>query len=270
MSTITPTPETETEQVLPPALWRAFRDERRMGSKQREAMSHAFEKVGIRKSDTRERLAELLFAKESADGLALTSREIEAEAAPDGPAEPEKGSLEAIQADALERLETLSEQRARLAPEALTDAAAKAEMANLEAEIAAAQQALDLVEVARGETGRREREASEAAARAGREQGETAAAKLQPQIAKAAQRVDTAASVFAESVTAYRDLREQQSAAVARSGRGAEATRSRRFRPEAAAASLFAACRERGLKLEGFEGSRRDAPLAGGEPAEWS
>jgi hypothetical protein len=277
-TTITDPVSTEQALTLPPELWRRYRDERRMGSKQREATSHAFEKVGIQKSDTRERLRELLLAKESADGLALTSREIEdeiereAEGGVDVPAEPEPGSLGAIQADARERLETLREQRARLAPEALVDAAAKAEMANLEDEIRAAETALDLVEVARGETGRREYEASEAAARAVREQGEAEARELQPQIHLAAVELDAAAHAFAERAAAYRDLKEGQAGAVGRSGRGQEAVRGRSFRRREVAAALNVAMSEHGIggAIEGFEGNRRDTSMAACEAEEWS
>ena len=275
MPTATPTHSPETTEpalALPDDLWRAFRRERRMGSSPREAATHALERSAYQKQDTRERLRELLSAREAERGLTLTESEreaeilAEAEGLPETPAEPEEGSLGAIQADARERLETLREQRARLAPEALVDAAAKAEMANLEDEIRAAETALDLVEVARGETGRREREATASAEHAAAVAAEAQAQTLQPQIAKAAQRVDTAAGVFAESVTAFRDLREAQAGALARTPRGAEAVRARQYKPARVSEALSVALRERGVKIEGVVGSARDEPLAATEP----
>lgn len=273
MTSSTLTPETETEQVLPPELWRAYRDERRMGSKQRQATSHAFERFpAFTKSDTREKLAQAMFQREAERGLALTEEEreeetlLEAEGVADAPAEPEPGSLGAIQADASEQLETLREQRQRLAPEALVDASAKAEMKTLEDEIRAAEQALDLVDVARGETGRRAREAAEAAARAAVAQAEAQARALQPKIRKAAERYDTAAATLAECAVAYKDLKDAQAGAIARTPRGAEGARAREYKPGRLSEALQVALRERGVKIAGIEGSARDEPLAASEP----
>jgi len=277
-----PTTPADQGQHLPVALWKAYKWHRGRNEKSRIAASIALDELGYTSQRAREPLTELLVGREQSRGLGSTPEEQEEEIAlesaeleeggPVSPAEPEPGSLGAIQADAREQLETLREQRARLAPEALTDASAKADMKVLEDEIRAAETALDLVEVARGETGRREREASEAAALAVREQGEAEAAKLQPQIALAAQRVDTAAGVFAEAATAFQELKELQAGAVGRSGRGSEATRGRSFRRREVAAALYVALREHNLGdvVEKFSGDNRDTPLASGEPKEWS
>jgi len=254
----------EQEQVLPPALWRAFRDERRMGSKQREAVSHAFEKAGIQKSDTRERLRPLLLAKESADGLALTSREIEdeiaAEGVPDVPAEPEPGSTEAIERDARQRVEELRAQIERMAPEALVDATVATEQKAAESELADAEHALTNVTRARGEITRRQESAAEQAQREHRESANAAAAKLEPVIAKQLAAVDRVlAAALVPEVEKLAELMSARRDHLVSAGLDAFSARGVQFRAEAVESAIRFAFQSTGLGL--YRGTDRAHPL---------
>jgi hypothetical protein len=275
MSTVTITDPTPTEQVpeIPVVLWRAYRNERRTGSKQRLAVTAAFERVpGFTKQDTRERLADALIEKEARDGLALTSREREDEIergaaeVEDALAAPEPGSHEAIEADARQRVDELREQIARMSPEALVDHKVAGEQKAAESELAEAERALVNVTRARGEITRREESALEAAEREAVEQAEAEAAGYQPKIREAAERYDTAASTLAECAVAFRDLKDAQAGAISRTPRGAEGVRARSFKPGRLTEALAVALRARGVTIEGVTGSARDEPLAATEP----
>lgn len=265
---IEPVPETEQALTLPNDLWHAYRQERRTGSKQSVSVSAAFEAVGrFTKGDTRERLRGLLIERETRDGLALTSREIEdeiaAEAAAVGaPVEPEPGSTAAIRADAQQTVTELEAARARLAPEALTDPKVRAELEAIDVRLAQARSTAELVDLAESETARREREATEVAEREAREHASAEAAKLVPVIAKARADVDRKAIAWATSVAALRDLTEQRMHHVA----GAQpndlmAIRSARFREDAVVSALKAALRGRVDLGSDLGASRRDVLL---------
>jgi FtsZ-interacting cell division protein ZipA len=271
MSTITPTPETDqaAQDHIPVAVWRIYKQKRTMfREKQRIATWMALDECGYTSQRSRERLGDLLVKRENEQGFGSTPEEEEqeialeaAEAEAGGPvvaAEPEPGSLGAIQADARERLETLREQRVRLAPEALTDAAAKAEMLNLEAEIAAAETALDLVEVARGETGRREREATEQAEREHREAENAAALKMVPAVAKQKGVVDAVLASAAAEVVKLEEVQDRQGAHYVAGGMDAFSARGVRFRADEVESAVRFHLRAAGLfsRVTG-----RDQPL---------
>jgi hypothetical protein len=278
MSTAIATPATAAPEVEVSAeLWRSYRRLRALHKQERpsRAADLALTECGFTKSDSRGRLERLLVEREQSTGLSPTPGErredeaLEAEAAVAEPDPPEPGSLEAVRADAARSVVELEEAKARLAPEAIAgDPDVLAELRLIEGELAHARATSELSHLAEGETARRAREASEAAARAAAEAAEAEAQALQPQIRKAAERLDVQASTFAECAVAFQELKEAQAGAVGRTRRGQEAVRGRRFRRREVAAALFVALRERGLGgvIEGFEGSNRDTPLAAGEP----
>jgi len=259
MSTATAISEADQAQQdhLPVALWMAYRRQRARREKPQYAASIALDGAGYTSQRNRERLSALLQQREKERGLAsseaeqdqereLELAEIEAGGAV-APVEPEPGSTAAVRADAERRVIELEEQRRRMSVEALTDPKVKQELLDVESEIALARSTLDLADTAETEIQRREREASEAAARAVREQGEAEARELQPQIHLAAVELDAAAHAFAERAAAYRDLKE-------------------------GAAALNVAMSEHGIggAIEGFEGNRRDTSMAACEAEEWS
>jgi hypothetical protein len=226
-------------------------------------------------STTRGRLGRLLEEREQTTGLAPTPgerREDEALELAARAAEAEfvqePDSLEAIEADALQRVGDLKAQIERMAVEALTDGKVATEQKAAESELAEAQRALENVARARREISRRETEAAEQAAEEDRVLAERQVAELTPQILKAAERVDTVAGTFGEAVAAFKDLRNQQSAALARTARGNEAVRSRSYRAEEITVALAVALRERGLKIPGVEARNHAGPLAAGEGSE--
>ena len=265
---IEPVPETEQALTLPNDLWRAYRQERRTGSKQSVAVSAAFEAVGrFTKGDTRERLRDALIERETRDGLALTSREIEdeiaAEAAAVGaPVEPEPGSTAAIRADAQQTVTELEAARARLAPEALSDPKVRAELEAIDVRLTQARSTAELVDLAESETARREREATEVAEREAREHASAEAAKLVPVLAKLKGAVDAASSDWVTAVVALRDATEQHVTLVATAtGGDVMAMRSARFRDGDMAGALRAATHGR-IRLDGLGGAGlRDTPL---------
>jgi len=240
------------------------------------AASCALDDCGYTSQRKREPLRELLTARERDSGLASSEAEQDAELALEAdeieaggavvPAAPEPGSTAAIRADAQRTVSELEDRRRRLSPEALTDKAARAELATIESEISEARSLLDLAGTAEGEIDRRTREAIEASRRAAIEQAEATAQALQPQIVKAAARLDTAASTFAESVAAYMELKELQAAAIAGTERGPEAVRARSYRPAEVSSALFVALRERGVEVKGVDGTNRSTSLAATEP----
>jgi hypothetical protein len=271
MSTATvSTPDTAPRVIPPPSMWRSYAQERRMGSSQREAASHAFAAhPRFRKSDTLEAFRQQLADREAEHGLALTESEYEEEIIREAEAgeEPEPGSLEAIRADAARSVVQLEEAKARLAPEAIAgDPDVLAELASIETELSRARAVSELSDLAETETARRAREAREQAERQAHEQAEQQAQALQPQIVKAAARLDTAASTFAEAVAAFRDLKQLQAGAIAGTDRGPEAVRARSYRPQEVASALYVALRARGVEVEGVTGSNSALPLAATEP----
>jgi hypothetical protein len=215
-------------------------------------------------------MAALLIQREELSGLALSPEELEAEilaeAAAIDDAPPEEGSAAAIRVDAERHLAELHEQRRRLAPEAVQDPKVRQEYLDVESEITLTESTIGLVDTAEEQEIERERASAEAARLAALEDAEAQAQRLQPQIATAAARLDTAASTFAECVAAYRDLKQLQAGAIAGTDRGPEAVRARSYRPAEVAAALFVALRERGVQVEGIEGSNRALPLAATEP----
>jgi hypothetical protein len=271
MPTATATTPPEAEQVqIPAAIWQTYRFRRSCGDKPATARSEALEGSGLTSGRAREAMAAALTAREAERGLAQTAEEREAELLAEGiedvPLEPEPGSTQAIRRDAARTVDELEVTRARLAPEALTDPKVRAELATIESDIAEARSLLDLVDTAQGEIDRRTREAIEATRRAAIEHAEATAQGLQPQIRKAAARLDTAAATFAESVAAYKELKELQAAAIAGTDRGQEAVRARSYRPAEVSSALFVALREHGVEVKGVDGRNHAQPLAALEP----
>lgn len=251
-------------------LWREYRRLRAVHPRPGVAAGFALTATGFTKSDTRNRLSRALTEREQARGLAASRAELEADAAAEAAAldenaaaPPEPGSAQAIRADALRMVAELEAARARLSPEALSDPDVRAEIDSIDGQLAQARATAQLVDDAERENARREREAIEVAEREAREQAAEEARGLQPAIRKAAQRVDTAAGVFAESVAAFRELRDQQAAALARTG-----VRGRQYRPGLVAGALQVALRARGVAVEGVEGHAHAQPLAAAEPTE--
>lgn len=191
--------EAAAKVEIPPALWRSYRRARAAHPHERpsRAANIALDECHFTMSTTRGRLGRLLEKREQERGLRPDPgerREDEALAAAALAAEAEvvhePDSLGAIEADASQRVRTLREQRQRLAPEALVDTSAKAEMVSLEDELREAERALELVDVARGESGRREAEAAERAESEARENSSRAATDMEPGLAKRKAAID--------------------------------------------------------------------------------
>ena len=265
MPTATHTPETQPAGTLPASMWRSYRDERRMGSSQREAATHAFAAhPQYRKSDTLDKLREALYDREAQYGLTLTEAELREQLLAEAEAGevPEPGSMRAIEADATARVVELRAQVQRLAPEALVDAAVAAEQRDCESELADAERALVNVERARLEQGRRDTHAAEQAEAERRATATAEAAKLEPVIAKAKAEVDTAAREWVERVVVLRDAVEARAAQVAAAEpNDVMALNSAHFREGDIASSLRHALRGR-IRIGALEAPGRTEPLA--------
>ncbi len=261
---------------IPPDLWRAYRRARAAHPERVAsfAANIALDAVEVSDRATRGRLERAMYTREVEEGLRPSRHEREADAAADAAAVEaargavEDGSIDAVEADARERVETLREQVENMAVEALTDSAVAAEQKSALSELAEAELALENVARARRVTSRRETEADEQAAQAVREMAAKQVRELQPQIRKAAERVDTAAGVLAECVVGYRDLKEAQTAALAAAGRDQEVVRQQSYRARRIGTALHVALRDRGVKIDGLEGGRHAAPLASAETGE--
>lgn len=276
-TTTDPTPATDQAQDhIPVALWRRYKWHRQRSERPHMAASVALDDCGYTSQRKREPLRELLTARERDSGLASTEAEQDEELALEAaeleaggavaPVEPEAGSTQAIRRDAQRTVAELEDRRRRLSPEALTDKAARAEVATIEGEISETRSLLDLAGTAETETAARVREAAERAKREGHERSEATAQALQPQIHKAAERYDAAASVLAERAAAYKGLKDAQAGAIAGTERGQEAVRARSYRPSEVADALHVALRARGVEIKGIDGSNRALPLAATEP----
>ena len=269
------TPEQDTTAVMPAALWAEYRRKRTLfGEAQRVASRLSLDACGVHFQPNRERWADELVEREQTRGLTPSAGEVEAEIVEEAeavevePAAPEEGSTAAIRADAEREIPELEAARSRLAVDALTDGEAKQELLDVEAKLLDARRAVEWAGLADADAALRQTEAAEQAVRAAREQGAKQARELQPAIATAAAAVDGAAAAFAESVVTFKQLREQQAAALVTAGRGQEAVRKRSFRTGEITAALYVALRDGGVKVEGVTGTNRDQPLAAGEPAE--
>ncbi len=267
MPTAIATP-TSTDPVISDALWRSYRRARAANPERvaSYAAGLALDEQGI--PADRGRLERLLYNREVEKGLRPSRHEREqdaladAEAAQAARAAIVDGSIDAIEIDARERIEELKLQIERMSVEALTDANVATEQKAALSELTEVELALANVTRARPETARREAEAAEQAERKARAKAEDEARALQRQIAKAAARVNTAAGVFAESVAAFRDLKEAQVVALAAAGRDQAVLRGRYYRAGEVSAALWVALRDRGVKIDGVEGGRHAAPLA--------
>jgi hypothetical protein len=257
---------------VPVRLWGRYRWHRQRSERPQMAASLALDDCGYTSQGTREPLRGALTGRERDRGLGSTESEMDEERALEAaeleaggavaPVEPEPGSTAAIRAGAKRTVAELEDRRRRLSPEALTDKAARAALTKIESEISEARSLLDLADTAEGEIDRRTRESIEAARRAAIEHAESQAQALQPQIVKAASRLDIAAGTFAESVAAYMELKELQAAAIAGTERGQEAVRARSYRPAEVSSALFVALRERGAEVGGVDGRNDAQPLA--------
>lgn len=256
----------ESEIAVTPDLWRSYRRQRaeRQHERPSVAADRALDEARIHKSDVRNRLSRLLEERETERGLRPDPgerREDEALAAAARAAETqvehEKGSIGAIEADASERVKALREQRQRLAPEALVDTSAKAEMVSLEDELRGAERALELVDVARGESGRREAEAAAKAEREARENARRAAVKLEPGIAKRKSEIDRLLALAASETRGLADMQQTYNAHRAAAGVDPFNLKSTAFRPDSVESAVA-------FHFEGtgcFRGPGRNYPL---------
>ncbi len=267
---VAPSAETVT---LPPELWRAFRDERRMGSKAREATSHVFQRFpAYTKSDTREKLAQLMIQREADHGLTLTPEEYEAELLADAEraaadaVPPEPGSHAAIEGEAVRRIAELRARIERRAPEALTDQALAKEQEDDETELVAQERKLENVVRARAEIARRAESAAEQAEREAREQADAQAQEMVPLIATARSDVDRAALAWVTAVEGLQAVTEQRAEYVARATGGDNmAMRGARFRDWDVLSALRAATRGH-LRIDELQAGPRDSLLVPAEP----
>jgi hypothetical protein len=268
---VAPSAETLT---LPSELWRAFADERRMGSKAREATSHAFQRCPqFTKSDTRERLAKLMIEREAAHGLHASPAEYEAEllaeaerVAADGvPHEP--GSAAAVEADAHRRAGELRAAIEDMAPEALTDAKVAARQRTAESELADVEHTLANLSRAPRVIAQREQSAAEQAEREAREQADLQAQEMLPLIATARSDVDRAALAWVTAVEGLQAVTEQRVEYVARATGGDNmAVRGARFRDWEVLSALRAATRGHHLRIDELATGPRDTLLVPAEP----
>jgi hypothetical protein len=260
--------------VISADLWRAYRRARAAHPERvpSYAAGVALDELGI--TADRGRLERLLGNREVEEGLRPSRAEGEADDVADAAAREAAraamvdGSVDAIEIDASKRVDELKVQIERMAVEALTDANVASEQKTALSELAEAELALENVKRARPEMARREAEAAEKEAQKARDAAMQQARELQPQIRKAAERVDTAAGVLAECVVGYRDLKEAQTAALAAAGRGQEAVRQRSYRASRVGTAVDVTLRDRGVKIDGFDGGRHAAPLASEEMTE--
>jgi len=248
MSTATVTDPVSTEQALtlPPELWRAYRDERRMGSKQREATSHALERSAFQKSDTREKLRKLLIAREAERGLVLSAAEREEETL------LEAGVEDAAVAQEVKRqLPELQEAWQRLQPlVAVGDPDAIEASKELVSEMRTAKQEKERLD--------REAKAAEEAEQASVLEAEKAAHKMEPVVAKLRAAVDAKAAEMVAAVVALRDAQRQHESYVAAATAGDQmAMRSVSFRPGEVESSIR--YHSRGVLFSRVSG--QDAPL---------
>ncbi|MFZ2049898.1 MAG: hypothetical protein WAU69_03060 [Solirubrobacteraceae bacterium] len=184
--------------------------------------------------------------------------------------EPEIDPIAAIESDAQTRVGELRDQRQRLAPEALVDDRARQELLDVESQLREAERAAELAPLARAETARRARAAIETDERERQQAALAWAKKLAPQRAKAAAALDAAATVYAECVSAYRDVVREHASAVAGSGVGPAGARRCAYKEgESVKAGLRRALHDAGLAPD-FEAlgrfSQRDQPVVASEP----
>jgi AraC-like DNA-binding protein len=240
-----------------------------MGSKQREATSHAFQQFpAYTKSDTRERLAREMIAREAEQGLVLTDLEREAELLAEAASvegvdvEPEPGSADAIERDAVQTIQQLRARIEQRAPEALTDAKLAAEQEADESELAAQERKLQNVTRARAEIARRTTHAEQEAERERRENAAAQAAEMVPKVAALKAAVDRAAGAWVTAVVELRDAQEQHAEFVSGATGGDQAAvRSVRFRDGDVAGALRASLHGR-IRLDGLgAGSFRETLL---------
>jgi hypothetical protein len=244
-----------------------------MGSKAREATSHAFQRYPeFSKSDTREALAKLMLQCEADHGLTLTPEEheaellAEAERAEDTLAEPEPGSADAIERDAIRAIAELRGRIERRAPEAISDAKLAKGQEQDEAELARQERTLQNVTRARTEIARRVECAAQEAEREHRANAAAQAQAMEHVVAKCKGDVDAAAAEWVTRVLALRDAQEQHADYMAgATGGDAMAVRSVRFRDGDVAGALRASLHGR-IRLDGLgTGSFRETLLV---PAE--
>jgi hypothetical protein len=105
--------------------------------------------------------------------------------------------LDALESDAREQIESLNQQRQRIAPEALKDENVAAELRGLAGELAAAERTLDQVALARLENERRDQEAERDAEARRKAKALQRARELQNEREMAARRVDRGAKQLA-------------------------------------------------------------------------
>ncbi len=213
--TATATPSSpDIEIAVTPDLWRSYRRQRaeRQHERPSVAADRALDEARIHKSDVRNRLSRLLEERENERGLRPDPgelREDEALAAAARAAEAEvvhePDSLEAIEADASQRVVDLKAQIERMAVEALTDGKVASEQKAAESELGEAERALENVARARREISRRETEAGERAAREARENAELAATRMEPAILKRKKALDKHLAAAAAETRALRD-----------------------------------------------------------------
>jgi hypothetical protein len=271
MSTvITTTPghaATNVDVEASPQLWRAYRRRRALDADaaRGRVATEVLAAAGIPRGE-RDRLHRALLRREAERGLSPGRAEREEDDAADAAVEdarpePEPGSADQIEGDALRAVVELRARIERRAPEAISDPKAGKEQEHDEAELAAAERRLENVTRARVEVARRVESAEQEGERELREQADRQAQALVPAIAARAADVDARAAEWSAAVVAYRDAVEQRAAFVAAAtGGDVMATRGARFRPEEVAGALRAATRGH-VRLTGLEAGPRDSLL---------
>jgi chromosome segregation ATPase len=131
---------------------------------------------------------------------------------------PEAPDLDAILADAKQRVEELREQKERVSPEALIDAAAADELRSIESELSEAVRAQELAGSAKRELERREVEAREKAEADRIAAAEAQAQKLGSERYAAATLIDRRFREVAAALAGYQKLCEAHEGALAEAG----------------------------------------------------
>jgi hypothetical protein len=178
--------------------------------------------------------------------------------------------LDALRADAEQRLEELRGQRARLSLDSLTDEQAAAELVDVESELAAAEGILSRTDLARDERERRETQAIEDAERENRQHLQGDVAKLDAEARPLAEACDEKLRAAADAVRAFEEVDTPRNAirGELEQAEGKRTVYGRPFGPTLQAA-LSLHLTEAGLppRLLRFAEPREGRSLTAGEPA---
>jgi hypothetical protein len=180
----------------------------------------------------------------------------------------ESVDLDRIEEDATARLGELVDMRQRLSLDALVDSAVRSELESVESELRSCQEALERVALARGERGRRDAAAAEAAETVAREVALGEARRLQVDREACAAVFDEAAEGLAAAATAFLATCDAQDVFLARAGRpvGQGGRRARQLAVDAAFRCAMGSAPPGVLQLDGLPpGVRHMKPLVSGD-----